>query len=361
MTEYIPRLREELVAAAAREQAGLRHRPRVRPRAPALAAAAAVLVVALVLAVRAVEAPRDEQPVTPAPAGSLRYHVDTVPGDDAEAAVAKSADVLRVRIAALGIQGATVTVTSDELDVLGGGAQVPAIAAPGRLAIFDWEASVLGPDGRPAPDDRAHTGGDAGRVGAVSRYEAVQRASKAGSGGGVSTFWVVDDATRSVLAGPEFERPAGVAPGARVVEVPGRAHVVRGGGGWFALGPGAMGNAHVASASGGRDPMTGEPMVAIGLNEQGRSAFSLLTRDVARRGARLARPGESPLQGSQHLAIVLDDRILSMPYVNYQEAPNGIDGRDGVQIEGGLTPERARQIAAMLESGPMPALVTPSP
>ena len=33
MTDYIPRLREELVAAATRERAGLRHRPRLRAAA----------------------------------------------------------------------------------------------------------------------------------------------------------------------------------------------------------------------------------------------------------------------------------------------------------------------------------------
>ena len=344
MSEYIPRLREELVAAAAREQAGDRHhhRPRVRPRALTLAVAAAVLVVALALAVRAVEAPRDEQPVTPAPAGGLRFHVDTVLDGNAAAAVAKSADVLRARIAALGIQGATVTAAGDELVVQGGGAQIPALAVPGRLEIYDWEASVLHP-GSP-----------------VSRYAAVVRASKAPPGGGVSTFWVVDDAARKVLAGPAFARPAGVAPGARVVEVAGNIHLVQGEGGWFALAHAAMGNAHVAGATAGRDPVTGAPAVTMDLNEQGRSAFSLLTREVAHRGSRLALPGADPLQGSQHIAIVLDDRLMALPYINYQQAPDGIDGRDGVQIEGGLTPERARQIAAIITSGPMPALVTPS-
>ena len=67
----------------------------------------------------------------------------------------------------------------------------------------------------------------------------------------------------------------------------------------------------------------------------------------------------------QHFAIVIDDRIVSVPYVNFDMAPNGIDGADGaqiqgVQIQGGLTPETARQTAAILGTGPLPAaLVSP--
>ena len=41
MSEYIPRLREQLVQAAAREQAGQRHRPVVAQRTIAIAIARA--------------------------------------------------------------------------------------------------------------------------------------------------------------------------------------------------------------------------------------------------------------------------------------------------------------------------------
>ena len=57
--------------------------------------------------------------------------------------------------------------------------------------------------------------------------------------------------------------------------------------------------------------------------------------------------------------VILDDRLLSVPFINFQEAPDGIDGATGSQIQGGLSGERARQIAAILDSGPMPASLVP--
>jgi SecD/SecF fusion protein len=65
------------------------------------------------------------------------------------------------------------------------------------------------------------------------------------------------------------------------------------------------------------------------------------------------------MQALQHIAIVLDDRIASVPFIDFRQVPDGIDGREGAQIQGGLTPERTRQIAAILNSGPMPATLAP--
>ena len=70
--------------------------------------------------------------------------------------------------------------------------------------------------------------------------------------------------------------------------------------------------------------------------------------------------GAGELEAFQHLAIVLDDRIVSLPYINHRENPNGIDGAAGMQISGDLTPQTARYLAAILSAGPLPAtLVSP--
>ena len=43
-------------------------------------------------------------------------------------------------------------------------------AAPGRVAVDDWERSVLGPDGRPVPTDSGVTGRTAaGQTGSTAR------------------------------------------------------------------------------------------------------------------------------------------------------------------------------------------------
>jgi preprotein translocase subunit SecD len=324
MSEYIPRLREELVAAAARERAGERRRVVVRPRRLAPVLAGAVLAVAAVLAVSTIDLGNDERPVPALPAGTeLAYRVVPAAGGDA----AEAAQVLRARLAASGFGATRVTVTGDRLAVDTGGADpktVAALAVPGELRIYDWEASVLGPDGRPAPRDDDVTGGsDAGRLAAVSRDEAVRRAAKA--------------------------------EGARVVQAEGAPDR------WYALGGGAaLSNTDIAQARAATDPMTGDPIVEFDFTSEGRSAFRTLTRTVAERGAAAMQPTSAdPMRGAQHLAIVLDDRIMSVPFIDPRQTPDGIDGRRGGQIQGGLSAESARILATILNSGPLPATLEP--
>ena len=83
--------------------------------------------------------------------------------------------------------------------------------------------------------------------------------------------------------------------------------------------------------------------------------------DEALRGEPAQAVGGDELEASQHFAIVIDDRIVSLPFIGFREAPDGIDGSAGTQIAGGLTPETARLTAAILGTGPLPAaLVDPS-
>jgi SecD/SecF fusion protein len=281
--------------------------------------------------------------------------------------------VLRTRIAAAGIDGARVSVAGDRVGIDAAGADigtVAALAVPGKLGIYDWEASVLGPDGRPAPGDEAVTGGlGAGQAAAVSQYEAVRRAAKAQGGDGPPRLWLVDDTARKVIAGPQWTRDAltdggSVPEGARVVEVPGGVRVVGAGaataGGWYAIDDSAaIGNAGISRARAATDPGTGDPVVAFDFTSQGRSMFEALTREVAHRGQRLAVPGEDPMRAVQHLAIVLDDRLVSVPFIDFQEVPDGIDGTGGAQIQGGLSGRRAKQIATILNTGPMPVTLEP--
>jgi SecD/SecF fusion protein len=327
MSEYIPRLREELVAAAARERAGGRTSAAVRARRLAPVLVAAMVAAAAVLALSTVELANDERAVPGVPAGAkLAYRVTPAPGRDAGAAAEQAAVVLRSRLAASGLGDVRVTASGDQLGIAAGNADLKtaaALAIPGELGIYDWEMSVLGPDGRPAPRDDDVTGGQgAGQRAAVSRPEAVQRAAKA--------------------------------KGARVVQAEGAT------GGWYALGgTAAIANAEIARARAATDPMTGEAVVAFGFTAEGRSAFSELTRTIAERGAAAARPGSDPLRGVQHMAIVLDDRIMSVPFVDPRQAPNGIDGSEGAHIQGGLDAERARILATILNTGPLPGTLEP--
>ena len=91
----------------------------------------------------------------------------------------------------------------------------------------------------------------------------------------------------------------------------------------------------------------------------GQTAFSTLTRDLAHRGSAEAGDAAGGAEAAlQHLAIVLDGQVLSMPYINFREAPDGIDGSAGTQVSGDLTPRAARQIAAIVSTGPLPATLS---
>jgi preprotein translocase subunit SecD len=311
-SDYIARLRAELLRAGATQQ-----RPRRRARAVRrLRPLAVAVAVALVVAAVALTVPgerRDEVPVQSA--GTLTYRVHG--GDAGEAA-----RIVRERLSAAGIGAevaagvGTLTITAPDA----ARADVAVLTAPGRFAIYDWERSVLGSDARPAPADPDVTGGPgAGQTAALSEAEARERAARR--------------------------------PGARAL---------RTAGGWFALaGDPALTNADVAKARAERDRAGGGPAVALDLTPAGQRAFTELTRELARRGADRAMGGD-PLETSQHLALVLDDRIVSTPYINWREAPDGIDGAQGASMSGLATLEQARLTAALLSAGPLAGPLEPT-
>jgi preprotein translocase subunit SecD len=53
----------------------------------------------------------------------------------------------------------------------------------------------------------------------------------------------------------------------------------------------------------------------------------------------------------------IDDSIVSAHYIGLHDPP---DGPDGVQISGDLTPQMARELAAILHTGPLPAALSPT-
>ena len=62
-----------------------------------------------------------------------------------------------------------------------------------------------------------------------------------------------------------------------------------------------------------------------------------ITREIAQRGADNALPAATRSTTSQHFAIALDNELVSAPYINCRENPDGIDGSTGAQISGSFT------------------------
>jgi preprotein translocase subunit SecD len=335
-SDYISRLRGELLRAGAAHEASRRSSPAGDTRAAAAGDArppragrrrrpstrtvrrlrplAGVVAIALVIAAVVFTLPRDRaDDVAVPPAATKQLDRRTSP-----AATDETVRILRERLDLAGISGARVKSTDGRITVAapaGTTAEVTALMEPGRFAMYYWEGSVLGPDGKPAPGDPEVTGGpDAGRAAATTKAEAEARAARGTD--------------------------------ARVV----RSET---GDRYFALGGAApMTNTALADAQVARDVPTGEPVVALDFTTEGQRAFGELTREVAQGGADHALGGD-PLMTSHHFAIVVDDRIVSVPYINWQDNPDGVDGAQGAHVVT-TSEEDARRLAAILDSGPLP-------
>jgi len=310
--DFFIRLERQLEAAELRElnrAPALRRLIRARPSVSARRllsaplAAAATLAVAALVVVLALQGGVREDELTP---GSVREELSyRVPGGDAKHA----AHVLRARFTAAGVPATTVTVPArGRLTIsapTAARADVTALTRPGVLEFYDYEPWVVN--------------GDGGLTSPMTRAEAEERAAA--------------DPTRRL-------------PNVRLV------HDQRGGDRWYIFfGSPALTNEDLASVGPGVDEATGEPNVVIEFTRQGQRAFEALTRGIAHRAlARFSDPGE-------HFVILLDDRIVAPPtLVNPRETPDGIHG-SREQIQGGLTSQSARRIAAILTAGPLPAMV----
>jgi SecD/SecF fusion protein len=105
------------------------------------------------------------------------------------------------------------------------------------------------------------------------------------------------------------------------------------------------------------DPTTQQPIVTFDFQNGGQEAFQKVTETIAQRGQASAPLGFNPGQAdqfSQHFAIVLDNQVFSSPIINYEENPNGIDGKNGAEISGNFTIDSAQDLASILQAGALP-------
>lgn len=255
---------------------------------------------------------------------------------DAGAAVPASA--LRRRLARLGVEGATVASAGDHrlsvtlpdrrtADRLKG-----TLGAVGLLRFYDWEANVLGRDGRPHPTDSAVTGGpSAGQPGAgsVTRAQARRIADRAGRH------------TVILRAESDAKDPASV----RLAR-----HA------FFVLrDEAALTGRDLVHERAGVDETIGRPVVLFDFTVAGRARFQAVTRRIAHRGRRAVAPGMPPAAVANHFAVTLDDQLISVPYIDPELTPDGIDGANGSQISGAFDRAAAEDLAALLAAGPLPA------
>jgi len=314
--------------------------------------------------------------------------------------IERAIDVMRDRVDALGVAEPEIQRTGDN--------QI-AVALPGvanaeraeeqvgqvaQLFFYDWEANVIGPDGRPAPADPNVTGGQAAgsasRPPAITQYEAIQRAEdrrpvRDGNNSHRGLYYVVNDRNDTVVAGPEQsredvleelpirgqrergERP--LARGERIAVVPEGTTIVRAEvddqisetnvpDAWYVLADNvALRGTDIRNPEQNFDQGpggSGQPIVTFDFSDDGRRRWREVTAEIARRGQANQLPGTPAQAAAQHFAIVLDDELISVPFIDFTENPNGIDAANGSQIEGGFTIESAQELANLLKTGALP-------
>jgi SecD/SecF fusion protein len=118
----------------------------------------------------------------------------------------------------------------------------------------------------------------------------------------------------------------------------------------------ALSGDDIENPEAGTHPQTGEPLVSMEFTDEGREAFARVTKRIAERGFNLSvtNPGVPREQLVQSFAITLDDQIVSLATIDYQENPEGIDGRQGAQIEGVGGFDEANDLAESLRIGALP-------
>ena len=65
-------------------------------------------------------------------------------------------------------------------------------------------------------------------------------------------------------------------------------------------------------------------------------------------------PGVPAVNVANHFAIVLDNKLISVPYIDPQQNPDGIDGANGSQISGTFTIKTAQRLANLIKTGALP-------
>jgi hypothetical protein len=285
--------------------------------------------------------------------------------------------------------GATVRLAGRQISVILPGVSPTApialeVGSNAGVGFYDWEGSVIDAAGNIAgPNAPGVTGGiNAGSAnGGVSLYQALMRAVKRSphtyptSSTTDGTFYAVQAAHRRVLAGPALTRnqlalqlahaaAANKASGTvRIVHVPVGTTVVSGEAsdglpgrsvaGYYVLNddPALVGS-DITDPTEAQNMPGGQPSVAFKLTASGQAAFARVTKLLAQRGARSTPASGQP--NFQHIAIVLDNGVVSVPSIDFSQYPDGIQASVGSQIAGGFPTAAARVLASLLAAGPLP-------
>lgn len=282
------------------------------------------------------------------------------------AAIDRSIEIIRKRVDVLGVAEPEIARSgSDQITVSlpavkNAGRAVKQVGTTAQLHFYDWERNLVVDPERPIR----------------GLHEAVEKASKrkpAKLGTTDKQYYLFDKKSEKLLAGPDtskkellaesdekqpkgsvtFTVPQGTLvvrdekKGEKETEPPDR---------WFIIKdrPELSGTDIKNPQQGFDQGTTGQPNVTFEFSGKGREKFHRVTRRIAQRGLRNQVPGQPATEAAEHFAIVLDRDVVSTPYIDFAQNPDGIDGRTGAQISGGFTIQTAQDLADLLRIGALP-------
>jgi SecD/SecF fusion protein len=308
----------------------------------------------------------------------------------------RAIDIMRKRVDALGVSEPEIQrsgadqITVSLPDVKNAEDAQAQVGTTAQLFFYDWEKNVVGKDGKPAPNDFSVTGGPAaGTSGCLPEYDALARAKRrpaqnAATASTGATFYLRDNKARKVVGGPaasEKELRSGDAtaallkknPALEVVKINEGTTLVQaesntgnkenGGKGpdcYYVLNDSfALRGTDIKNPEQNFDQNTQAPNVTFEFTDAGRKKWQKVTREIAQRGSSFiatadGQPVTDPQSRYQHFAIVLDNQLVSVPYIDYQQNGDGIDGANGSEISGGFTIDTAQRLANELKYGALP-------
>ncbi len=305
-------------------------------------------------------------------------------------AIQRAIDVMRERVDQLGVAEPEIQQAGEKQinvalpDVSNLEEAIKQVGTVAQLAFYDWEVNVIGPEGKPDPENPAVTGGagggDSSSPAALSLFDALQRAKlrpakdEANNSRDGSLFYAV--VAKKVFGlgeeSPAEARenvPAAQREKAEIVEVKPDTVVVRAenraegdakADKWFVLKDDvALEGKELKDPEQNFDQGTGgsgSPIVTFQFTDKGRKTWEQVTKRIAERGQASVGvlPNQTPADVAQHFAIVLDNELVSTPFIDFQQNPEGIDARNGSQIEGGFTIQSAQELANVLKTGALP-------
>src|SRR4051812_18917453 len=275
--------------------------------------------------------------------------------------IARTLDIMRDRVDQLGVAEPEIQRSgSDQVvvslpDVKNADRARQQVGTTAQMFFYDWETNVLGENCKPNSSDANTTGGpSAGQPGAatLSYYDAVKRASKCpaatnpdqNTSTDAPVYYAVDDEAKKVLSGPEAsEKDArdaaadevkkgstisdvvAVQPGTVVVQAeydadkkPADPNTAQ----YYVLKDDfALRGTDIKDPEQNFDSGTGgsgNPIVTFNFTDKGRDIWQKTTRKIVQRGQASLLPGADPQSAFQHFAVVLDDKLITVPYIDFQ-------------------------------------------